>query len=139
MIQRNILRVVVIVLSALIIISLVSAYAASMTMPVPRLTDQTSVITANSLKPPACSAILLTEIIYCPNVPNTIDECVGTDDNELIIGSTAVDDIQGGKGNDCIIGGDGNDKIRGEQGADVCIGGPGNDDTSHPSCEREEP
>jgi hypothetical protein len=136
MIQRNILRAVVVVLSVLITLSLVSAYAASLTVPVPRLIYQTSAITANSLKPPACSATILTEIIYCPNVPPFDDECIGTDANELIIGSAARDIIQGGKGNDCIVGGDGNDEIRGEQGVDVCIGGPG-DDGFHPSCETE--
>lgn len=136
MIQRNILRAVVVTLSVLITLSLVSAYAANMTMPVPRLTDQTSAITVNSLKPPACSAILLTEIVYCTNVSNVNDECIGTDANELIIGRAAVDIIQGGKGNDCIVGGDGDDKIRGEQGEDVCIGGPGAD-SFHQSCETE--
>jgi hypothetical protein len=132
MIHRNILRLAFLLLAGLISFSMIFAVAANNIVPVTYLTDQSSAITINDVKPSACSAIVLTNIIYCPNGPGRA--CDGTDANELIIGSPDYDDIQSGKGDDCIVAGDGNDDIRGEQDIDVCIGGPGTD-SFHPSCE----
>jgi Ca2+-binding RTX toxin-like protein len=128
---RNILRATFIMLAGLILFSTILAAAANNVVPVTRLTDQSTAVTANDLKPPECSAINLTAIVYCPVGGGA---CDGTDANELVIGSTADDDIRSGKGDDCILGGGGNDSIRGEQDTDVCIGGPGTD-SFHPSCE----
>ena len=133
MIHRNIRRLFFIMLSALITTSVVFAFAANIVVPTTYLTDQSSAVTADTLKPAACVSITLTAILYCPT---TGGACDGTDASELIIGSAAVDDIQSGKGDDCILGAGGDDSIRGEQGTDVCIGGPGTD-TFHPSCETQ--
>jgi Ca2+-binding RTX toxin-like protein len=133
MIYRNILRLAYISLAGLILFSIYFAIAANNVVPVTYLTDQSQIVTANELKPAACSAITVTTIVYCPV---TGGNCDGTDTSELIIGSSANDNIRGGKGDDCILGGDGNDNIRGEQHTDVCIGGPGTD-SFHPSCETE--
>jgi len=133
MIFRPISRLAYTIMAGLILFSIFFAIAANNIVPVTYLTDQSSVMTANDLKPAACSAIIVTTIVYCPVAGGN---CDGTDNNELIIGSPANDNIQAGKGDDCILGGGGNDNIRGEQDIDVCIGGPGTD-SFHPSCETE--
>ena len=124
MIRKNILRLVFVVLVLLIVVSAAFAFAANNIVPVTRLTDQRSAITANTLKPAECSAITLTTIVYCPAGGGA---CTGTNASELIIGSPNVDVIQGKGGADCIVGGGGNDNITGNKASDVCIGGPGTD------------
>lgn len=135
MIHSYILRLAYIIMAGLIFFSIIFAMAANNVVPVTYLTDQSSVLTVNDLKPAACSVITLTAIRYCPT---TGGDCPGTepDASELIIGSAADDNIESGKGDDCVLGGGGNDRIRGEQNTDVCIGGPGTD-SFHPSCETE--
>jgi len=124
MIHRYIPRLTVVVLTILILVSTVFAFAANIVVPTTRLTNQSSPITANTLKPAACSAITLTAIVYCPASGGV---CNGTNGNDLIIGSSNIDTIQGKGGSDCIVGGGGDDDITGSQAKDVCIGGPGND------------
>lgn len=121
------------VLITLVVINVITAVAAGISVPNKRLTDQTSTITANALKPSACASLNLTTILVCPS---TGGNCDGTDANELIVGSATIDNIAGGKGDDCILGGGGIDAIRGEQDTDVCIGGP-DVDAFHPSCETQ--
>ena len=133
MTHKSILPLAFVTLTGLIVFSVFLALTANNAVPVTRLTDQSSIVVINDLKPSACSAIVLTTILYCPTGGGS---CDGTDANELVIGSAADDDIQSGKGDDCILGGGGNDNIRGEQNTDVCIGGPGTD-SFHPSCETE--
>jgi Ca2+-binding RTX toxin-like protein len=85
-------------------------------------------ITANSLKPAACSATSLN---------GTLAGSGTFTDNaqpHLVLGSAGVDTIRGGAGGDCILGGGGNDSLRGDGAVDVCIGGPGTD-TFHATCE----
>jgi hypothetical protein len=118
MIRKNIIRLTFILLAGLISFSMIFAVAANNTVPVTHLTDQSSAITVNDVKPSACSAIVLTAIVYCPTGPG--GACDGTDANELVIGSPAYDDIRSGKGDDCIVAGGDDDDIRGEQ-PDVCI------------------
>jgi Ca2+-binding RTX toxin-like protein len=113
--------------------SMIFAIAANSIVPVTYLTDQTRIVTANDLKPAACSSINFTSIFYCPMGGGA---CNATDDSELVIGSPAIDDIQSGNVNYCFLGGGGNDSIRGEQNTDVCIGGSGTD-SFHPSCETQ--
>lgn len=124
MIRKNMPRLIFVTLAALVILSVVSAFAANIVVPVTHLTNQAQTITANKLKPAQCSAITLTAILYCPAGGGI---CNGTNASELIIGSPNVDTIQGKGGNDCILGGGGNDDITGSQAKDVCIGGPGTD------------
>ena len=133
MIYRNMLRLAYIFMAGLILFSTFFVMAANNVVPVTYLTDHSQIVTANELKPAACSAITVTAIVYCPSGGGN---CDGTDASELIIGSPVNDNVQGGKGDDCIISGGGNDNIRGEQDTDVCIGGPGTD-SFHPSCETE--
>jgi Ca2+-binding RTX toxin-like protein len=131
MIYKNILRVAYVIMAGLILFSIFFAVAANNVVPVTYLTDQSSIVTVNDLKPAACSAINLTTILYCPV---TGGACAGTDASELVIGSAADDDIDSSKGDDCILGGGGNDQLKGEKDIDICLGGPGTD-SFHPSCE----
>jgi len=124
MIHRYIPRLAFGVLITLILVSSIFAFAANIVVPTTRLTNQASPITANTLKPTACSAITLTAIVYCPAGGGI---CNGTNADELIIGSPNVDTIQGKGGADCIVGGGNDDDITGSQSEDVCIGGPGTD------------
>lgn len=134
MTHKSLLPLAFVTLTGLIVFSVLLAMAANNVVPVTRLTDQSSIVAINDLKPSACSAITVTRIVYCPT--GSGGACNGTDANELVIGSTADDDIQSGKGDDCILGGGGNDSIKGEQDVDVCVGGP-DTDSFHPSCETE--
>lgn len=131
MIGKNIRRLTFILLAGFIIYSVLLAVAANNVVPLTHLTDQSSAMTANDLKPSDCSAISLTAILFCPTGGGA---CAGTDASELVIGSTADDDIESGKGDDCILSGGGNDSLKGEKDIDVCISGPGTD-SFHPSCE----
>ncbi|WP_248150851.1 beta strand repeat-containing protein [Stenotrophomonas indicatrix] len=49
----------------------------------------------------------------------------GTDDDDVLVGSTGHDHIQGGKGNDTLTGGAGNDTLQGGEGDDILDGGIG--------------
>ena len=124
MIHRNLRRSFFVMVAILILASTVFAFAANIVVPTTRLTNQSSPVTANTLKPAACSAIVLTAILYCPSSGGI---CNGTSANELIIGSSNIDTIQGKGGSDCILGGGGDDDLTGSQAKDVCIGGPGTD------------
>ncbi len=116
----------------IILATVISAVAASNTVS-PSRADQDQIgVTANDLKPEACSGIDLTNIVDIGAGESS------TPGNDLILG-TAGDDssIRGGEGDDCILGGGGDDRIRilffifpglyGEEGNDVLIGGPGSD------------
>ncbi len=124
MIHKNIPRLAFLTLAMLILTSVAFAFAANIVVPTTHLTNQAKPITPNTLKPPACSAITLTTIIYCPAGGGN---CDGTGANDLILGSPNIDIIQGKGGSDCILGGDGDDDLAGSQAKDICIGGPGND------------
>ena len=118
---RIVLRTAVVALFALIVVSVMNAVAAANIVPETGRLDQSWPITANTLKPPECAALNLTEVVIWQNgMP-------GDRDSGLVLGGPGNDTIKGGKGNDCILGGGGNDSIDGNQGTDVCIGGPGTD------------
>jgi hypothetical protein len=52
---------------------------------------------------------------------------IGSDGNDLIIGTPGDDNIHGGAGHDCIVGLEGDDFLRGGAGHDMLLGGPGAD------------
>jgi Ca2+-binding RTX toxin-like protein len=132
MITRTMPRLFFILLVTLIVLSIISAFAATIDVPTTYLTDQVQAITANTLKPSACSGLNLRRIEIC-----TGGNCNASGTDELIIGTTGSDTIRGKNGDDCIIGGGGDDFIYGDNGSDMCIGGPGNDDVSDNSCETQ--
>jgi Ca2+-binding RTX toxin-like protein len=108
----------------LIIVGVISALAATNTVPTTRADSVSQAINANALKPIECAALNLTSVVLCPGGGAN---CDGTGANELILGSLSAERIRGRGGTDCILGGDGNDNIIGNAGGDVCIGGPGTD------------
>ena len=122
MIRKNIRRLFFVMLGSVVILGIVTAFAANVAVPVTRLTDQARAITANTLKPASCSAITLTSVVIC-----TGGNCDGSNANELLLGTANAERIRGRGGTDCIVGGGGNDQLVGNGSNDVCIGGPGTD------------
>jgi Ca2+-binding RTX toxin-like protein len=95
-----------------ILFSVVTAIAATNTIPVTLLDHKVLLTNLNDLKPSACGGISVTNLI---TGTGTI---IGTEANDLILASSAADTIDGLGGNDCIVGG-------GE--SDTCFGGLGSD------------
>ena len=108
-------------------LGLAPAFTAANAVPASRADAVAQSITANALKPSACSALALTAIVTGTN---------GGNGNDLLLGSGAADTMRGNQGNDCMLGGGGNDNLRGDNGTDVCIGGAGTD-TFHATCETQ--
>lgn len=108
---------------------LISALAATNTVPGSNAEQDLSTITVDQLKPqPDCNGITVTVLITGGN---------GGVGNDLVLGTSGVENpLRGNGGNDCIVGGGGNDTLRGDAGTDVCIGGPGTD-SFHASCETQ--
>jgi Ca2+-binding RTX toxin-like protein len=121
-------RLVVVGLAALVLSSIMSAMAASNSVPTSGLDEISRSITVNDLKPAQCDGIHLTNLIAATGMIS------GTAGNDLILGGAGADTISGEGGNDCILGGGGNDTLYGDSGTDVCIGGSG-DDILDDSCE----
>jgi Ca2+-binding RTX toxin-like protein len=114
-------RLVGVGLATLMVSSILSAMAASNSIPRTGLDEISRSITVNDLKPPQCDGIHLTNLIAATGAIS------GTAGNDLILGSAGANTISGEGGNDCIVSGGGNDTIYGNAGTDVCIGGSGND------------
>lgn len=114
---------------ALILVSIVSAFAAGISVPASNVGAESIPVYAEDIKPPACSALYLTNIVSGSGT------LTGTTGNDLIIGSSSADSIDGLGGDDCILGGNGDDLITGGDGNDVCLGGSGAD--TFDTCESE--
>lgn len=125
------LQILTLGLFALIVVSAATAFAAGITMSPPNAGAQSVPVTAEDIKPSACSGIYLT------NTVSGSGAVTGTSGNDLIIGSPGPDTINGLGGDDCILGGNGDDSLTGEDGVDVCLGGPGSD--TFVDCEIEQP
>jgi hypothetical protein len=130
MMIRTCYRLLLLGLSALLLLSILSASAAANAVPKTRLGEIQRSITRNDKKPSACAAQHIERLITGSGVIS------GTSDNDLILGSAGADTISGEGGDDCIVGGGGDDTLIGNSGTDTCIGGPGTDVLS---CESEEP
>lgn len=109
------------ILSILILVGAISAFAAANIVPVTYLGMILRANTANDFKPPECAALNLNNIVVGSGTIN------GTNQNDLILGSPFIDTVNGRNGSECILGGGGNDYIDGRQGNDVLLGGPGDD------------
>jgi len=113
-------RFMIFCLITMILLSAVTAIAATNTVPSTRLTAYGNSIGINDIKPSACASIFLTIRVSGSGLIN------GTEGNDLILGSSGADTIDGLGGDDCILGGG---------GTDSCIGGIGTD--MFVSCESE--
>lgn len=114
------LRVLVVVLVVAVGATAVLALTASNTVPATNVGRQQVGIDANALKPAACSALNLTNLVVGTN---------GTAANDLILGPAAGSNFNGNGGADCMVGGVGKDKFTGNgpRAGDVCIGNGGTD------------
>jgi len=99
---RLLSRLAVIALLVLLLVSVLTAAAAANTVPSTRLTDQTSAINANALKPAGCAAFDLTAIYICPYATNK--KCVATTASELVLARPETNQIDGGGGVNCCVG-----------------------------------
>ena len=109
-------------LLALIIVSVVAAYAAGINVPDSNVGYVSKTVTVNDLKPSSCPTL--------PKLTNLVSgsgTITGTSANDLIFGSSGDDIINGGDGDDCIVGGG---------GTDTCNGDADND-AFDPSCETQ--
>ena len=129
MLIRVTYRLVLVGTVALILLSTISALAATNTVEESGLSNSTHQATAEELKPPACNGITLNNIVVGSG---TFADSSGN--SSLILGSPGNDRISGNDGNDCILGGGGNESvfiffpcIDGGSGNDVLLGGPGFD------------
>ncbi len=113
----------------LILFSVVTAIAATNTVPPTRLDHYSVSVGLNDISPVSCAGISLANLVTGSGV------ITGTSGNDLILASPAADAIDGLGGDDCILGGGGDDIITGGDGADICLGGPEND--SFTTCEGE--
>lgn len=114
-------KMLIIAAIALLLVSVMSAYAAGLSLPASSVGSQSFSVTAEDVKPAACNGVFLTNIISGSGT------LTGTAANDLIIGSASADTIDGLGGDDCIVAGNGDDSILGSDGSDICLGGPGND------------
>ncbi|MBL8102585.1 MAG: hypothetical protein JNM02_08660 [Anaerolineales bacterium] len=115
------LRLIIFGLVALIVITSMTAVAATNTIPSTRIDSQNLMYNINHLKPAACAGISVTNLVSGSGM------LTGSEGNDLIIGGSGVDEINGLGGNDCILGGGGDDLFTGGDGNDVCVGGAGTD------------
>lgn len=113
----------------LIVGSVVSAFAAGISISNANAGQQSLPLAAEDIKPDACASVYLTSITRGHGI------LMGTTGNDLIIGSAAADVIDGLGGNDCILGGGGDDSLTGNDGNDICLGGVGTD--TFTDCETE--
>ena len=116
-----VLRLVFLGLLALLIVSVVSAFAAGLSVPASNAGQESVPVTAEDIKPAACGGI------YLSNIVRGSGTFTGTAANDLIIGSADTDTIDGAGGDDCILGSAGDDSLAGSDGNDVCIGSSGSD------------
>jgi Ca2+-binding RTX toxin-like protein len=109
--------------------ALVVAGAAATTVPSSRIDHDSRTVSSNALKPDACNAQSIENLITGTGAIS------GTSENDLILGGSGNDIISGEGGDDCIVGGGGDDTLIGNGGNDTCIGGSGSD-TFDDTCER---
>jgi Ca2+-binding RTX toxin-like protein len=119
--MRFTLRFLTFSLIALVLITTLTAVAATNTVPPTRVENQVISFQINHLRPSACAGLSLTTLVTGSGT------LTGTAGNDLILGGTGIDIINGAGGNDCILGGGGADVITGDAGSDVCLGGAGID------------
>ena len=129
MLIRVAYRLVLLGIVALILLSTISALAATNTVEDSGLSNSTHQATAEQLKPAACNGITLDNIVVGSG---TFGDSPGN--SSLMLGSPGNDRINGNNRNDCILGGAGNESvfiffpgINGGPGNDVLLGGPGFD------------
>jgi hypothetical protein len=118
---RVVFQVTLFGLFLLVVLSVMSAFAAGIEIQPKNVGVSSVPVRANDLKPPACSSLDLTYIVRGTGF------IAGTEGNDLILGGSAADTVDGRGGNDCILAAGGDDTLIGGDGNDVCLGGTGAD------------
>jgi hypothetical protein len=95
---RLISRLAVFILVMLVVVSIITASAAANTVPTSHLTDQTTAITADTLKPAQCNGLTLTGGIYICIKNN----CTASGPNMLVLGTSQANKIDGVSGSCCV-------------------------------------
>src|SRR3970040_1423280 len=98
-----------------------AAYAAATTVPSTRMDEDNLSISANDLKPAACSGINLTNIVTGGGL------IFGSGGADLVLGGAGGDLVFALSGDDCILTGSGNDTIFAGAGKDRVIDRSGED------------
>lgn len=124
---QSVITIAIIGLVVLIFFGVNGAMSAANSVPKTILGRSILSVTANAIKPAACT-MNLTNIVFCSGSGT----CQGTGANNLILGTAGNDTIKANGGADCIIAGGGNDTVNAGSGADICIEGPGTD--TYTSC-----
>lgn len=110
---KKLFRLILMSLPVMILLSAIFAFTASNTILESGMDDESHAITANQLKPAACSALNLGTIITDGN---------GSTGNDLVLGTAGANTLNGGDGDDCLVAGDGVDTCTGGAGTDVFLG-----------------
>ena len=118
---RVVFQVTLFGLFLLVILSVMSAFAAGIEIHPKNVGISSFPVRANDLKPAACSSLDLTYIARGTGF------IAGTEGNDLILGGSTADVIDGRGGNDCILAAGGDDTLIGGDGNDICLGGAGDD------------
>lgn len=125
MLRSRVIKFALAATVGLLLVSMLTAIAASNTVPVTLLSDISRPITVNDLKPPGCASLNLSIIIVgSGNIRNNGSA------QALILGSASDDNIRGGSKDDCILGGGGHNTIDGGNGTNVCYGNSGDSFTN---------
>jgi Ca2+-binding RTX toxin-like protein len=113
-------RTLFLILLGLIVVTALTAVAATNDVATSRAGANDSGIAISNLVPPQCSGLGIT-IIYASGSSR------GSGTNGLYLGDAAGNSLSGGNGRDCLVGGGGNDTLNGNNREDVLLGGAGND------------
>lgn len=122
MILSLVARLMLLALPLAIGATVVTAAASTIAVPVGSVTDVSSAVTADDMKPVECAGITLTSVVVGSGTFNGVGNT-----NELILGSASADTINALLGDDCVLAGGGADSVNGAAGADVILGQAGND------------
>ena len=106
-----------------------TAYSASVDVPVSRLDEDRFIADPNQMKPDVCGGIVLTNIVVASG-----GGALGTNQNDLILGTGSADVLVGRDGDDCIVAGAAGSTLLGNvlwggNGNDVLVGHPSSFDT----------
>ena len=97
--MRFVLRVIFFGMALLLVITTLTAIAATNTVPPTRADAQAIAFQINHLRPSACAGLTLSNLVTGSGA------LTGTEGNDLILASSTADTINGLGGSDCIVGG----------------------------------
>ena len=116
----RLLRLLALGLGALVIAATATtAFTAGNTVSTSNAGESAQGIGPNSVKPPACAGLTLTNLVVGDGLVQ------GTNAADLVLGGAGADNVRGKAGADCLMAGGGDDDLHGGPAFDVCLGGAG--------------